>query len=367
MRTCCLPDDPGRKDETDMIRYVPIFKGRAAECWAWRNASRSVIASSHPVFEVLPENDVRKAIGAFVKRIIPQHLPRRVIAVDTGYLDQTQQLAGTTNMAVLHTANTLHSEGVAAKPVMRITDDLSVLQEVKDAADLHGHGACLHLGWPWGTPNVHDAAQHWPRVSSATSLRPTEVDLLIDFGPVHGVNQTVRAAQTALDMLQWANISEPWRSVTVAAGAFTFSISNLSPNVATPIHRYDAELFDRIMAGRPPVSPDYGDYGIVHPRMVASGGNAPWPNLKYTSRSQWQVYREQKSRPPYALFYDICDKVVASGHWPVVGEKYSAGDAQIYRRKLRQDGTGTATHWLRWGSSHHCAHVIDRLSNQGVT
>ena len=269
-------------------------------------------------------------------------------------------------MAVLHTAKAIRAKGVAAIPVMRMTDDPGVLQEVKMAAGIHGHGACLRLGWPGNPPNATEAAQLWPRVRLATLLTPAETNLLIDFGPVQDVSQVVQAAQLAVQMLQWANNSGPWRSVTVAAGAFPLSISTFLTGVATPVRRYDAELFDRIMAGRPPVSLDYGDYGIVHPRMMTGGGNIPRPNLRYASQREWQVYRETISSPPYALFYDICDKVVASGHWPVVGAGYSAGDAQIYQRTRRQCGTGTATHWLRWGWSHHYAHVIDRLSNQGA-
>ena len=349
-----------------MIHYVPIFKGRVAECWAWRNADQSAVAASRPVFEVLPGPNICEAIDAFVKRLGPQYYPQRVITVDTGYLDQTRQLPGTADMAMLHTAKTLHTKGVAAKPVMRITDDPTVLQEVKDAAQKHGHGACLRLGWPGNPPNATQAAQMWPHVCSATALPPSEVDLLIDFGPVRDANQVAQAAQTALQMLHWANHDGPWRSVTVAAGAFPLSISAFQTGAATPVRRYDAELFDRIMAGRPAVSPDYGDYGIAHPKMVTGGGTNAWPNMRYTSQREWQVYRESLSNPANSLFYDICDKVVASGHWPAVGAGYSAGDAQIYRRARGAGGTGTATHWLRWGWSHHHKHVIDRLSNQGV-
>ena len=346
---------------------MPILKGRPAEYWAWRHASPLEIAFSRPLFEIVPGPNVCKAIGTFVGQFGPQYYPPKVITVDTGFLDQTRPLAGSMDMAVLRTARALRRKGVVVKPVMRLTDDPRVLQEVKDAAGIHGHGACLRLGWQQEAPDAHDAAQRWPQVCSATSLQPSQVDLLIDFGPVQGSPQVAQAAQIAAQILQWAHQSGPWRSVTVAAGAFPSSISKFQTGVATPVHRYDAELFDRIMAGQPPISPDYGDYGIVHPKMVSSGGgNVAFPNLKYTSQRQWQVYRENKSRPTFALFFDICRKVVSSSHWPVVGAGYSAGDAEIYGRTLQQTRTGAPTHWVRWVWSHHWAHVIDRLSSSGA-
>ena len=349
-----------------MPLYVPILKGRAAEYWAWQQASADVVSHSRPVFEIVPRNGPSQDLNTFVNRIVPGWPQAAVLTVDTGYLDQAQAIAGTADSAVLWTAKALRDRGIMAKAVMRLGDDPLVLAEVAAAAALHGQGACLRLGAPDSDPTVDEADDLWPEVFQVTSLPPAEVDLLIDLWMVQTQRGVGRAATIAAQMLQWAHRSGPWRSVTVASGAFPESISLLSRGRATAVHRYDADLFQRVIAGSPPISPDFGDYGIWHPGIPADLPYRPLPSLRYTDQREWQVYREQRALPGNESFYTLCGRVVGSGHWPVTGPSYSAGDAQIDLCSRRSRGPGAATQWLRWAASHHFAHVVERLTTLGV-
>ena len=351
-----------------MPQYVPILKSKAGEYWALRQASPAVFAGIRPVFEIVAKNEPSQDLTAFVERverIVPGWPQAAVLTVDTGYLDQMQPIAGTTDNAVLWTARALLARGVTAKSVMRLTDDPLVLAEVAAAAAFHREGACLRLGSPDSDPAVDEAEDLWPKVFQVTSLPPAEVDLLIDLWVVQSPRDVDRAATVAGQMLQWAYQNGPWRSVTVASGAFPQSISHLPRGVATAVHRHDADLFARVVAEGPPITPDFGDYGIWHPGISVDAPHPPLPNLRYTDQHEWQVYREQRALPGNESFYTLCQRVVASAHWPATGAAYSAGDTEIARCAQSIPGPGAATQWLRWGASHHFAHVVERLATLG--
>ncbi|MYB83138.1 MAG: hypothetical protein F4X54_00015 [Chloroflexi bacterium] len=351
-----------------MPQYVPILKSREGEYWAWLTASPAVHASSRPVFEIQDRSVLDRDLAAFVRDIAKGWPQAVVLTVDTSDLNQKQPVAGTTDRAVLWTARALRGRNVAAKPVMRLDDDPLVLQEVASAAQMHGLGACLRLGSSNGYPTVASANILWPRVQKATGLRPAEVDLLIDLWAVQSPRAVTSAAAVAIQLLHWAHQQGSWRSVTVASGAFPDSISNFPYGNPTAVHRYDANFYTTVVGQNPPIVPDYGDYGIWHPALpLRNVRRGPNPNLRYTDGREWQVYREPTTPTGNDSFYTICANVVGSSHWPTAGATYSRGDAEIYRRAQNppQGGAGRATEWLRWGASHHFAHVVERLSNLG--
>jgi hypothetical protein len=323
-----------------MPQYVPILKGKAGEYWAWRQASPAVFAGSRPVFEIVAKNGPSEDLNAFVNGMTPGWPQAAVLTVDTGYLDQMQAIAGTADNAVLWTGRALLGRGVTAKSVMRLADDHLVLAEVAAVAALHGQGACLRLGSPESDPAVDEADDLWPEVFQVTSLPPSEVDLLIDLWVVQTPRDVDRAATVAAQMLQWAYQNGPWRSVAVASGAFPQPISHILPGGATAVHRHDADLFGLIVAGDPPITPDFGDYGIWHHGIPADVPYRPLPNLRYTDQREWQVYREQRVLPGNESFYTLCERVVGSGYWPATGADYSAGDTAIARCAQSIPGPG---------------------------
>lgn len=349
-----------------MPQYVPILKSKAAEYWAWQHASAGVVASSRPVFEVVKNNGLSQDLAAFVRNIARGWPGTGVLTVDTGYLDQTQPVAGTTARAVLWASAALDQQGVKAKPVMRLYDPPAVLAEVATAAALHGEGACLRLGSPDSDPSADEAANMWPNVHEETNLTSFEIDLLIDFNYIRDSRDVARAVPVADQVVQWACQNGPWRSVTIASGAFPNSISNLPVGMATPVRRYDADFFSGVVALNPPIALDFGDYGIWHPAMLPPAPRGPLPNLRYTYQGEWQIYRESRALPGNESFFTLCTRVVSSNYWPASGAQYSAGDAEIERCAQSRGGPGGATQWLQWGASHHFEHVVERLSTQRV-
>ena len=347
--------------------YVPILSGNAAEYWAWGHTGLAVTAMSRPVFEVVPKGNPNDDLKKFRDSIVPICFQKAVLTVDTGRLGQTQLVAGFGIGPVLWIAQELHSKYIPAKPVVRLGDDASVLAEVAAAAALHGHGICLRLGSPGNVPNDIEVSRQWPRISSEVGLPTTEVDLLIDFCGIDQPGKVGPATARATSLLNWANHNGPWRSVTIASGAFPSSIHALPLGMSTPIRRYDADFFSRVVASNPPFIPDFGDYGVRSPTRLSGGGGRPThPNLRYTSGSEWQVYREDRYLPNGGAIRALCSNVMGSSHWPSTGSSFSAGDAEIDLYARTSGGGRKPTYWLRWSTSHHFEHVIGRLLSLGL-
>jgi len=228
---------------------------------------------------------------------------------------------------------------------------------------LHKEGACLRLGSIEQDPNPNISTLQISKLLNAIGLKTQDMDVLIDFATVASMRDVTRCVPSAIKMLVWANTNGPWRSVTIASGAFPPSISDLSLGVVTSLRRYDANLFSLVVAAGPVIQPDYGDYAINNPFLQPPAPRGPKPNLRYTSGMAWEVLREDTLLPGNQSFCTVCAKMVHSIHW--AGRQYSAGDMEIERCSRQVGGAGTATQWLEWGASHHMAHVIDRLTNLG--
>lgn len=342
--------------------YVPVLKAKPGEYKAMRNAGPSVVSDTRVIFEVVPTHGEDRDVSDFVNGVAPGWPLGAVVTVDTGSLDQTLPINGTADRAVLWTSQRLRARNVAAKPVMRQDDPFVVLSEVAAAAAIHGQGACLRLGSEESDPEPDDADALVPDALETVGLGVDEIDLVIDLWSVASQREVQRAVPVAIRMLAWA-AQLPWRSVSVVSGAFPASISNLPTGGPTPIQRHDADLYDAILAAGPDTVPDYGDFGVAHPGMPTSVPRGPLPNLRYTSDREWQVDREQRILPGNQSFFTICQRVVASPYWP--GPTYSWGDHEINRCANSTGGAGTATEWRAFGTSHHLAHVVDRLATLG--
>jgi hypothetical protein len=353
-----------------MATYVPILKGKPGEFKAWRNAERTVRDNARVLFEVVPSGDPLRDLTLFAQRQTNSFHQGDNVAVDSGALGQDTAVDGTGARPILWLARALQASSVPIKPVIHLDDSDNVLRDVRAAVALHGQGACLRLGSSEADPDPNAAAASMPNIQHKTGLTLDTLDLVIDLWEVDSARDATRAAQVASAVLTWAGRTSRsprslWRSVTVAAGAFPVSISNLPTGQATPVHRYDADLYDTVIAAGPAILPDYGDYGIGHPSMPL-GGRSPLPSLRYTSDRDWQVYRETKTLPGHDSFFTLCEKVVRSRHWPASGRAYSWGDSEIARCAASIGRGGTATEWRAFGTSHHMAHVIDRLATLSV-
>jgi hypothetical protein len=280
-----------------------------------------------------------------------------VIGLDLTYVQQEP-------LSLLsYLADHLHLAGVPLRPVVRLDDSSEALGVARDTCRLHQQGACLRIGSQDGDPSPNGTEEPLPNVLAGLDLEVEQIDLLIDFGEVRSQRDLDRITPGAKQLLEWSQM-RPWRSVTLAAGGFPESVSDLPRDAASALPRYDAMLWTAVAQSVNGSEIRFGDYGVAHPAAPKGVPRSPLPSLRYTTGHTWTIYRQATPREAgNARFYDLCAALVESPHW--MGARYSWGDEQIDRSASESIGPGNATKWRAYGTSHHLAMVTDRLANLG--
>jgi Beta protein len=338
---------------------MPILKGRRAEFSALCHVAEPVSSILRPLLEVLPDErmSVHGSSLRFAHRLMDSAPKDMIFAVDCHYLRPDGS-----GRPLQRVAQAIHEWGITMIPVFSPGDGQDPA-DVRVAADLHKSGGCLRLDRAHCLSIAARRDDQIPEVLDAADLRTTDIDLVIDLGDVCTRETGQDAPHLARTALAWAQ-SRRWRSVTLASGAFPVNISDLPLGTSTPLPRWDAVLWAELV-GTPIGGQDvgYGDYAVSNPEP--SRGFAPLPNLRYTAKRHWHVYRYPKS-PDGGMrtFGDLCLAVMASNHWPAQGKDFSWGDEQV---QLCAHGfkIGNPAMWRAFGISHHLAVVADRLTTLG--
>jgi hypothetical protein len=347
-----------------MAMYVPILKARMGEILALDHAGPHVVAATRPLLEVM-QNASRRLYGSvldFGDRLMT-HAPKGMIfTVDCRYLRTASSQIGDSPLSLV--AWDTHDRGICMIPVFSLADGQDP-GEVRKAAALHRAGGCLRLGLRHLAQVCRDDRDdRIYQLLEPTGLAPSEVDVVIDLGDVCTDIDRERAARLCRPALPWAH-RLPWRSVTLAAGAFPSDISNFPVGTSTTVPRWDAVLWTALTSGEiGREGTGYGDYTVSNPRLQT--GWRPLPNLRYAGKRHWHVYRyPQSPSGSFSTFRDLCEAVISSGHWPQQGAGFSWGDQQIEEIAQGHGGSGNATLWRAFGTSHHLAVVVERLERIG--
>ncbi|MEU5985058.1 beta family protein [Streptomyces sp. NPDC047434] len=347
------------------MAYVPILKGKAGEFSALGHVTPAVRSCIRPVMELVPDPDVRDVLETFCDRAMDAVPQGVVLTVDSGALPAARVLEGDAGGPMARLCESLGLRGVAMCPVVRHTDEGAVLAEAARATSEHQRGACLRISVAADSPHrLPDNAQI-RGLLAVLRLEPEEVDLLIDAGPVDSEIARDRLADRAVVALKtlapW-----PWRHECVAAGAFPVNLTGFPRGQATPVTRRDAQLWRRVLSGRCGKSPDFGDFGVTHPRMPAKSRGTPDPNMRYTTPDAWQVFVYPRVRSGNDDFFVLSADLVNSPHWPATGARTSWGDARLKECANRQrPKAGGGTEWRAWATSHHLAVVSSSLATFG--
>ncbi|WP_405500457.1 beta family protein [Streptomyces niveus] len=343
------------------VAYVPILKAKAGELQALEHATPEVRSRMRPFLELVPDPElVRDQLETFSDRAMDAIPTGEVLTVDCGALPGTQVLEGASGGPIARLSESLGLRGVDMCPVVRISDADDVLHEAAEASRSHQRGACLRVatGLSGATPN-EDQIRTMLRT---IRLDPEEVDLLIDVGPVQSgstMDGLVEGVIKLLDLLsQWQ-----WRHECVAAGAFPANLTGFPRGQATPVARRDLELWKQVAHHLHGQTPDFGDFGVTHPRMPTQSRGTPDPNMRYTTPDNWQVFVYPRVRPGNDDFFTLSRDLVSSPHWPATGPRTSWGDARLHECANRQRlKAGSGTQWRAWATSHHLAMVTAEIA-----
>ncbi|MBZ6472476.1 beta family protein [Streptomyces griseocarneus] len=347
------------------MAYVPILKGKAGEFLALEHTTPEVRSGIRPVMEIVPDLSLRDLLETFCKHAMERVPKGMVLTVDCGALPVERVLEGDSGGPMMRLGESLGQRGVLMCPVVRATDSDDVLSEVAYVAEQHRQGVCLRVSVASGSDKPDPDERLIRRLLCALQAEPEEVDLLIDAGSVQSDADTDvlagRVIERSHDLLRW-----PWRHQCVASGAFPFNLTGFPRGQTTAVARKDAQLWKRVVGRWDGERPDFGDFGVTHPRMPVQSRGTPDPNMRYTTTDNWQVFVYPRIRSGNDDFFTLSHDLVSSPYWPPTGPHTSWGDARIHECAHRQrPKAGGGREWRAWATSHHLAVVTSNLSSHG--
>lgn len=352
--------------------YVPILQGKRGELVALREFPADAGAAFTPLIEVpaIPwdwEDDEPKRSLAEHLAPYPMSLQRNIGQQRVAWLDLPDStIEPSDRIDGWHPVDVLFSgcrdAGVAAVPVTGPARDMAHQQAVAAVAAVDGRGACLRVE----SAAIGDGLDTALATLLATlNLPAAQVDLLLDLGPI-GPN-AVQLAAVGIAAILSTQLGQPWRSLTLGAGAFPESLGGLSRGLST-IPRADWALWvavrNRLSARRRALN--FADYGIQAPQLADIDPRTMRvsANIRYTTPEDWLIARGQivigKGRVGFDEYRRLAADLVARAEFR--GAAFSPGDTYIAQCAAGSEGPGTPEIWRRQGTSHHLATVVDQLA-----
>ncbi len=179
-------------------------------------------------------------------------------------------------------------------PVTSIKNAPAYQQEIRNAIAQDHRGVMIRL-LP-GDMEDHGLAQYLGALLGVLGVEATETDILIDL--------EYRREQVVVQQLgAWAISALPslqsWRTVTLAAGCFPASISDMVSGVWLPVPRVDWlgwRQMDSAQEGAGKRRPSFGDYGIRCGGSPRNIPNRPDPNIRYSDSQKVLVRKGPNGR-----------------------------------------------------------------------
>lgn len=371
----------------DHSHYVPILKGKQGEFDAlYKITSAEQIQRFTPLIEIPPIApsypgpnsppvpsktiddhvvDVSENLAKAVK-----NLP--AIFVDGFYIEEEEDLNDGVS-PIDGVFSSLRTAGVGFIPVIGIDRVEDYADSVANAINVDNRGCCLRLV----EADIDGIAELGEQISSlleTLSIKPGEVDLLVDFGPKVPPKSALPFMIDALPL-----ISE-WRTFTLASSSFPADMSDVKKNSIKELEREEWTAWNSLRSkSNIKRMPAYSDYGINHPILAEYN---PFTmsmsvNIRYTDdlnyvvakgqaqpRKKWantpEKVKQREQLAPGVQYPKLAASIKNHSAWK--GETFSWGDGFIDKCS-RKECVGSATDWRAVGMNHHIALVVQQIAN----
>lgn len=368
----------------DQSHYIPILKARLGEFTALRNMGEARSAQFTPLIEFMPTGD---ELDDETGEPIPEKVSATVLKTSSRLYENWN---GSQDLIVdLHALPPVEDYFPAANiidefyerdeskviPVCRPmdSDSVALIERLRESLGrFDKREVCIRLSDEDLDERDEPMAKTLDRLLSQLRTQPDCVDLVIDFGAVNEASASFAARIARLVILDLPHRDE-WKSLTLAAGGFPNALDGVSPWRLADLPRWELttwrnvrdRLQDKLRV------PSFGDYAVAYPSQQAGVPFAPAPQIRYTASEAWLVLKGRKNdRRGSAQFFDICE--VVAQH-PEFTSELSWGDTQIAEKAQfahldpvpNGARSGNAMTWRAIGTSHHIAHVVDRLTTRG--
>jgi hypothetical protein len=372
----------------DHSHYVPILKGKQGEFDALANiTSGEHLQRFTPLIEVpqisviypdpksapVPSKTIDEHVADVAESLIEaiKNLPS--VFIDGFYIETEDDLQDGSS-PIDYLFRSLREAGVPFISVIGLDRVEDYANSVSDAMSIDKRGCCLRLV----EADIDGIAELEGQIAAlfkTISTEPSEVDLLVDFGPKVPPKATLPFLIDSLPLIG------EWRSFTIACSSFPANMSDVKKNSIKELSREEWEAWLSIRSkSSVKRMPTYGDYGINHP--VLSEDYNPFtmnmsPNIRYTdtlnyvlAKGQAQPRKKWANTPqkleiraqlaPGVQYPKLATAIKKHSAWK--GTAFSWGDGFIDRCS-RKECAGSATDWRAVGMSHHIALVLQQIAN----
>lgn len=362
-----------------MQKYLPILKAKEGEFKALESITSEISDNLMPLFEftnftplrLSPQQLLKRKkalptidtyLEGLVSKIIDAWVPDQHIFIDT-HLIPTNSLVGAGLNRIQPIFEALADADVAAVPVIHTSYSGRLATAFQEVIEDQGNGMCLRL-------NRTDLASDdldglLGAMLERYEVEAGEVDLILDFGAVTGLEIALLANVIALQINALPHLNQ-WRTLTVASSAFPLSLSSLKPDTLNRLDRNDWNLWKAVAGKKLKRKPFFGDYVIANPEMVVLDFIPDISaSLRYTGDEEFIVLRG-KSRKKHGSeqTHALATTLVRLPDYS--GEDFSEGDDWFMKCSTGESGPGSPTTWRQAGSNHHFHKVIEQLASLRV-
>ena len=341
--------------------YVPVLKVKRGEKRALREIKHSLQRHITPLLEIVERTEGKtlgKHLDTAFKDLVSSVRSYVRCFLDCRELEKDEPPA----------AEEVFQRATANNMVFTPVTGISRSNDVIAAMNHRQHGLAIRL-----TCSEFEDGNLGMRLRDFMvkfGLRPEEIDLIVDLGPIDSLITPGVAILTS-DFL--ANVPDhtKWRTFTISACGFPPSMRGVQRNSYDFVERVDWKAWrDHLYAKRQGLSrlPTFSDCAIQHPsgvegfdprRMQVSA------SIRYTSSDDWLLIKGESVRNiPTTQQFPILATSLAYGHLHqnFYQAAHCSGCTSIKRCAGGYPGLSSPESWRRFGTIHHITKVVQDLA-----
>lgn len=345
----------------DSGHYVPVLKMKRGEKKALQLLERSIRVRLTPLIEVV-EMDGKKTLAAHLDTAFKDF--RETAALYPRYFLDAGEISPAGEEGAAGVFQRAARLGVAFTPVTGITRTV----DVAPALAHRDGGLAIRL-----TRAEFEAGQLPDGLTAFIAkhyLRPEEVDLIADLGPVE--NMVADGIAMLTDGFL-SEIPEPsrWRTLTVSGCAFPRSMWGVGKHSHALVDREEWRAWrDNLYSTRsgPIRLPAFSDCAIQHPDGVEGFDPLTMQvsaSVRYALPEQWLLMKGESTRnvPPSEQFPKLAIQL-AYGHLAdhFAGPSHCKGCQGIQDAADGFPGFSAPETWRRLGTIHHLTQTVESLA-----
>jgi hypothetical protein len=327
--------------------HVFIAKLKRGEVWALNHLSIPARARVTPLFEMWPKaNKTLEAHTNSLLQTVRDEWHPLPFYLDTRYVPAGGVPSPNSAATIFNIAR---ARGLLAVPATSLPFAPAYQQQIANIIAQDHRGVMVRL-FVTDFINPSLLGNYLTALLGVLGINHAQTDVMIDLGFRQTQVDVEQLGGSTLSVLPFRN---NWRTVTLAAGCFPASITNVAHGIWHPLPRVDWLGWQAICASQTLTNgrlPTYADYAIRCGGPPLEIPNTPDPNIRYSTPNDVLVRRESKHNGRMKM---ICQSLIQRADFS--GAAFSQGDARIAATAAipGSPNNGQAEQWIQWCTNHH--------------